>query len=556
MRWWCVVVVVVAMMIPGSAGAQSSFVEVLIPLPDEVALAGDLYVPEGGGSWPTLLIMTPYGKQLFRPDQRGLPFGTDDYAWLVVDWRGYGASGGEPLGSNGEDGSAVVEWIAAQSWSDGHVGMWGSSALGVIQSHTAVEQAKLADPHLDACVPQFADFRRDYEQYFPGGVLKWEYSLFHAFMGYIDWDLWLDHSSHDPFWTLIEAAGDLAGDIETPMLLVAGWYDLDTREVLWGWDQLTNHSDASHRNDHRFLIGPWTHADENDLTQGELEYPRAVGTAHDAALAFFDHWVRGIEPAEPTPRVRWYEMGAERWHDAESWPPELPTLRTWFLHPDRSLSTEASGIGSLTYGVDPDDPSPTVGGPRTSILEVLEGPADLRFEVENRSDALVLTSEPLERSLTIAGAPEVRLWLSTDGLDTDVMVRLTDVHPDGRSMFVVDGARRARFRDGFDTEVLMNPGVPAEIPVVLQPTAITVQAGHRLRLVITSTNHPRFHINPNDGGDPYDPDAVPRVATNTVFTGPDHPSRLILPTIDTGWAFGDGFETGDGIAWSLVVGDR
>jgi putative CocE/NonD family hydrolase len=133
------------------------------------------------------------------------------------------------------------------------------------------------------------------------------------------------------------------------------------------------------------------------------------------------------------------------------------------------------------------------------------------------------------------------------------MVRLTDVHPDGRSMFVVDGARRARFRDSLENEVLMTPGVPAEIPVVLQPTAITFQEGHRLRLVITSSNYPRFHVNPNDGGDPYDPYAVPRTATNTVWTGPDHQSRLILPVIATDGMFVDGFEDGDAGAWSVLV---
>ena len=551
-RWWIGLAIVT---FSTAAWGQLPYVEVSIPMSDEVELSGDLYLPEGDGHWPTLLIMTPYGKQVARPDARGLPFGTADYAWLVVDWRGYGASGGEPLSSNGADGSAVVEWIADQAWSDGHVGMWGSSALGVIQFHTAVEQAKLSDPHLDACVPQFADSGSDYEQHYPGGVLKWEYSLFYDFMGYLDWTMLLEHPSHDQFWTFVETVGDIAADIETPMLLVGGWYDLDTREILLGWDQLANHSDASHQDDHRFVIGPWTHAGEDLLEQGELEYPQAVGAAHGAALAFFDRWLRGIPPDEETPRVRWYEMGAERWHDGEVWPPEPPNPETWFIQPDGRLNGVEAETGSMSFTVDPNDPSPTLGGPRTSFLEVLDGPADLRFEVESRPDALVLTSAPLERSVTVAGAPEVRLWLSTDGLDTDVMVRLTDVHPDGRSMFVVDGARRARFRDSLENEALMTPGVPAEIPVLLQPTALTFQEGHRLRVVITSSNYPRFHVNPNDGGDPYDENAVPRVATNTLWTGPDHRSRLILPVIDANWAFADGFEDGDTGAWSEVLAD-
>ena len=91
-----------------SGWAQTTFVEVTVPMADGVLLAGDLYLPSGDGPWPTILVMTPYGKQVYRPDARGLPFDTPDYAWLMVDWRGYGASGGEPLGSNGEDGSTVA----------------------------------------------------------------------------------------------------------------------------------------------------------------------------------------------------------------------------------------------------------------------------------------------------------------------------------------------------------------------------------------------------------------------------------------------------------------
>jgi len=516
---------------------------VAVPMRDGVELVADLWLPDTGpGPWATILVMTPYGRGRFVDS--GLPLPTDDYAWVIVDWRGYGDSPGTPLSSNGLDGYDAVEWIAAQPFSDGKVGMHGSSALGVVQFQTAREHP----PHLRACVPQFADMQRDYQQFYLGGVLKWEYALIQAFFGYIDLDLWLDHPSHDWFWDLLESSGDYADELATPMLLVAGWYDLDTRGVLWGWEQLVTRSDPAVRGEHRLLVGPWTHADEDSVEQGELSYPAAAGVADLEALAFLDRWLRGVETVSDPP-VRWFELGADRWRWSEAWPPDGLDAVGWRLDADGTVGPALpADPGEVVFTADPADPSPTVGGPRSSLVPVLEGPADLRLEVEARSDAVLFTSDPATAPLTIAGSPVVRLRLVSDRLDTDLMVRMTDVYPDGRSMLLVDGTRRARFRDGYEIEDLLVPGVAAWVEVELEPLAWTLRPGHRLRLVVTSANSPRFHVNPNDGGPLYDDGANPLVVENRILIGPTDGSILELPVL-TG-LFADGFESGDAEAWS------
>ena len=253
-------------------------------------------------------------------------------------------------------------------------------------------------------------------------------------------------------------------------------------------------------------------------------------------------------------RVRWFEMGHDKLQTAASWPLPEVSERGFHLLPSNRLGEEAPPWGDpvvLLTG-DPADPSPTRGGPR-ALPGALDGPADLAAVVEARGDALLFTTDPLTEALTLAGAPRLELILDSDRLDTDVMARLTDVYPDGRSIFVTDGARRARFRTGFAPadEELLTPGVPVPLEIELEPTGLTLLPGHRLRLVLTTSNWPRFDVNENDGGPLYDPGATPRVVTNQIHLGTVAPSVLVLP-IRPQDLFADGFESGDLGAWQTT----
>ena len=144
---------------------------------------------------------------------------------------------------------------------------------------------------------------------------------------------------------------------------------------------------------------------------------------------------------------------------------------------------------------------------------------------------MLFSSEILDAPVAVTGTPEVRLFVSSDCPDTDFMVRLTDVYPDGRSMLVADGAAKGRLRNGFDHEDMMDPNEVYEIVVRLPAVAMSFEAGHRIRAVVSSSNAPRFSKNPNTDDPIGASDATAQVATNTLYFGGDQPARLVLPVV-------------------------
>lgn len=509
-----------------SAQALERF-DARIPMRDGKWLAADVYLPDRTQPWPTVLIMTPYGRTIYRSE--GIPLDMEHYAYVVVDWRGYFGSwrARNPEASNGEDGYDCVEWIATQPWSNTRVGMWGSSALGVIQFETAREQP----PHLQVCVPRVADYITDYNQYYPGGVLREEYVDFLGLYYGLE-SIILAHPSRDRYWRATELLTGVTRDYGVPMLMMSGWYDLDPTGIISAFERLRNGSKPAVRDQHRLLMGPWTHGGLETATQGELTFNNAARTAEAAAVAFLDHYLRDLPLNLPTDdAIGWYEMGTNRWRSTDQWPPAGVRNVPLYLQPDATLTTAPPTVADAasTLNYDPRDPSPTHGG--NVLRGAPVGPRDQRAIVESRGDNLIFTTEPLDTDVTIAGAGRVTLFVSTDRLDTDFMVRLTEVYPDGTSMLITDGAIRGRFREGVEREVLMNPGEIVPVEIVLPDTAATFRAGHRIRIIITSSNFPRFHANPNDGGPLYDRNAQPVPALNSVYHDATRPSKITLPVL-------------------------
>lgn len=497
-----------------------------IPMRDGKRLSADVYLPPGDGPWPIILIQTPYNKNVYRAS--GLPLDTEDYGFVIVDWRGYWGSilAASPDATRGEDGYDTVEWIAAQSWSDGNVGTWGASALGVAQFDTAREQP----PHLKACVPIVSSFQVHYQQYFKGGVLREEYVRF-LDLYYGIGELLLSHPTFDEYWWTVELLTDETRSINVPMFIQGGWFDLDTPNVISAFQKLSARSARGVRDDHRLLIGPWTHSGVDQADQGELSYPEATGAAARASLEFFDFWLRDTGDGIPNPPIAYFDLGSHTWARTSVWPPASTVEASLYLHEDGVLRLKASTATESwrEFPYDPLDPSPTWGGSNLNNDIAPTGPRDQRVMVESRDDVLTYTSRTFAADATIAGPIEAVLYVSSDQLDSDFMVRVTDVYPDGRSMLVVDGARRGRLRDGYGLERLMEPGEIYEIVVPIPDTSITIPAGHRIRIDITSSNYPRFDANPNDGGPMYDRDATPTFTINRIYHDATHRSRIVIP---------------------------
>ncbi|HGJ67370.1 TPA: CocE/NonD family hydrolase [bacterium] len=180
----------------------------------------------------------------------------------------------------------------------------------------------------------------------------------------------------------------------------------------------------------------------------------------------------------------------------------------------------------ISYRYDPNDPVPTLGG---AELYDPKGPMDQR-SIENRPDVVLFTSEALEQPLEVVGSLKVKLWASSDAPDTDFTAKLCDVYPDGRSILVADGIIRACHRNSFEKRELLESGKIYEFEIDLWDTAILFSKGHKIRVVISSSNAPRFEPNPNTGK-PSGLDDETRIATNTIYFSKEYPSCIILPVV-------------------------
>ena len=536
--------------ISSASFSQLSWETVEVPMSDGYGLAADIYIPTNWETGPVILVQTPYNKDFYH--LIGLPVGTgfnqdeSNYVYVIMDWRGfYGSAEDAYVGSptRGEDGYDCVQWIASQPWCDGHVGTWGPSALGRIQYQTARENP----PNLTCMVPLVAGPQYNYQEYYPGGVYRTEYVEQLDNLGFGISPLLLANPYYNLLWTFSENDTMYPEDIHVPTFMIGGWYDHNVEVMMDFFSELQVNSPSEVQDQHRLLFGPWVHggigfSQVGSALQGELEYPGAQGWNDSLAMAFFDFHMRGINNGwDLTPAVRYFQMGDDEWLEAGSWPVPGTTPVALYLHNDLGLSTSPpnSFDGVLSFQYNPEDPSPTVGGPTLSS-DLEQGPYDQAPLVESRNDLLSFTTPILAGDAVVKGTVEVHLKVGSSTPDTDFSGRLCDVYPDGRSMLVADGIFRMRFKNGFTAtdESFMQESEVYACDFNFPNTAITFKEGHRIRLDITSSNYPRFNRNMNTGEAMYpgpsgDTLVNPLVATNSVYALADVQSYIVLPLAGT-----------------------
>ena len=405
--------------------------------------------------------------------------------------------------------------------------MWGISAIGAVQYQTAKEHP----PHLVCAVPIVANYKQQYQRYYRGGVRRKEYVRTLGLLGYNIGNI-LAHPLYDNLWKYAELVTTYPQEIDVPMLLMAGWYDHHSYSdgIFCIFNELRTLGGINGREHHKLIIGPWHHLHIGEAAQGQLEYPNAAGVPETEVLNFFDYWLRDIPNGyDNLPVVRYFQMGTNEWLSNESYPLDNVTPTYFYLFPAGVLS-ESNPVDTCppdSFYYDPRNPSPTIGGAEISYF-LLHGPYDQRWLVESRDDVVVFSTKVLEKDLVVAGEVKVQLYVSSNCLDSDFSVRLCDVYPDGRSMLVMDGIRRMRFRDSFEQEKLMTPGEIYQLNIELPHTALTFLQGHQVRLCISSSNYPRFDINLNNGGALYMPGDT-LIALNRIYHDVNFPSALLLP---------------------------
>ncbi len=531
------VVITLFLISPCVTHAQLNPLQAQIPMRDGQTLAADVYLPSDQSTYPVILIQTPYNKNLYHlslPLNIGLDIASSPYAVVILDWRCfYGST--NACNSNvahGQDGYDAVEWIAAQDWCNGKVGTWGPSALGDVQFLTAREHP----PHLVCAVPVVASPQTRYGQFYPGGVALPEYLQTLNMLFGDAFVLVAQNPYYNLVWQFTENSTFYPSEIEIPMLHIGGWFDHNTEDVLTWFQAIRMQSPAAGAQ--WLLMGPWTHSGTGAVTQGDLDFPEAANTNNVYARAFFDHYLRDIDNGwEATTPVTYFQMGDSKWLASTTFPPDGETEdEQYYLRQDMSLSPMLSGSAqTMSFDYDPEDPSPTVGG-KTLSQDLDQGPYDQAPLVESRNDNLIFTTPVLTDDLPVKGRIRVKLYVSSDRFDTDIALRLTEVYPDGRSIALGQIVQRMRFRTGYtmNDETLMQPDDVYEINVEFDDLANTFKAGHRIRLIITSSNYPWFNRNMNNGMEMYpnnnlDTVVNPLVAHNHIHLQGIYPSEVVFP---------------------------
>jgi putative CocE/NonD family hydrolase len=336
---------------------------------------------------------------------------------------------------------------------------------------------------------------------------------------------------------------DLYERVRADTFHIGGWYDIFTPGTLDQYAAMREVAERTGRRAPHLLIGPWTHSSYLGNT-GQLDFgPAASGAVLDGRgglngehLRWFDTTLKGDEAAlADTAPVRLFVMGDNRWRAFDRYPVPDTRVQDWHLHPGGGLArTAAPDSEPDAYVYDPSDPVPTVGGSTMLAPTLPPGPFDQR-NIEARPDVLSYTSTPLDEPYTVLGAVSVTLYAASSARDTDFVARLVDVHPDGRAINVVDGIIRASARDTYpapgvvrqQAPSLLEPDQPYRFCIDLWATGITFLPGHRIRVDVTSSSHPRWIRHTNTAVDPVDATELV-VARQRVFHDPARPSRLHL----------------------------
>lgn len=384
-----------------------------------------------------------------------------------------------------------------------------------------------------------------------------------------DYEAWLVEAmargeDHD-FWRNMGSSvvDHVAAFADVPVYHVTGWYDS------WGTQVANlNYVELSRakKSPQRLIVGPWTHGGQGLSFSGIAEFGEAAVVEMNALrLRWFDRWLKGLDNGvDRDPPVRLFVMGggdARRtpegrvlvggaWRDEREWPLARTVPTPYYVHGDGTLSSrrpEASG-GSTTFRFDPQRPVPTIGGNVSSEgALMLRGAQDQRCRPEiwlcdnalplsARNDVLVFQTPPLEQDLEITGRLVVTVWAASSAPDTDFTAKLVDVYPPSRDfpqglhLNVADSIVRGRFRKGTARAELLTPGQPSAFTIEMYPTSLLVKRGHRLRLDVSSSNFPRFDVNPNTG-EPLNGNRRWAVAENTIFHDATRPTHIVLPVI-------------------------
>lgn len=584
-----------------------------VAMRDGVNLATDVYLPVKDGAvvpgrHPVILTRLPYNKNGAK--KLGEYYAENGYVFVAQDCRGRYASEGtwHWMTDDGRDGVDCAKWIGQQPWSNGKIGMIGTSYVGGTQHAMALEGA----PELATVIPVDAVSNCGVQSMRNAGAFEmrfWNWIILNAARGsnaakdpataavlkemvdqrheYLnhlplrpgttplklapEYESWLtdamQHGANDAFWAQNNILENASRYQDIPVYLVGGWYDS------WAGNTTANFAALSKvlKSPVYLIMGPWIHGAQAKSSHGQVDFGPEAAVADELAWRkeWYDHWLKGLDnsvgKAAPfaTP-VRLFVMGTGdghktekgllhhggQWREEKEWPLARAKTTPFYFHSAGGLSTQkpAAAQDATSYVFDPQNPVPSIGGSVSSGDDILlQGAWDQKggphvwnwskpLPLSARNDIVVFQTEPLAEDTEVTGEIEVKLWISSDAPDTDFTAKLVDVYPPsadwpgGFDLNITDGILRARFRDSLKEEKLMQPGQIYPVTVRLYPTSNVFKKGHRIRVDISSSNFPRFDINPNTG-EPLSQHRRVQKAVNTLHHDAAHLSHIALPLI-------------------------
>jgi len=551
------------------------FFDTYVEMSDGALLYTRVYLPDpdiwGPGPYPVILSRTPYGIGTPGSDPTTWPVDVQlGYVRVDQDTRGrYFSQGLDRLFyDDTSDGYDAVDWIAAQEWCDGNIGAYGYSAPGI----TAFLAAGEPHPNLKAIAPLSSSGNLMTDLTFEGGAFRGDsllwgigqtagglstvpgghqdllgispsdwmthtmmlYGLLGNLLGYASYptapgSYWMHLPWYDfhPSYTTMQPYGNeiishpdqdawrdsykVYDTVEVPTLLATGWYDFFQRCQINDFVTLQDRDIPV-----KLVVGPGTHGTPPPIPVYE----------------WFDYWLKGLDNGiMDEPPIQYYCLEADEWRWANEWPPEEVEYVDYYLHEGGVLSSdEPTGWEEpASYTYDPMDPVITRGG---ANLMLSSGSLDQTPVVLGRDDILTYTGSPLAEEVEVAGPLTVVLSASSNCADTDFTAKVIDICPTGELMLVADGIIRARYRDSMATPELMEPGEVYTITFDIGNIDYLFEAGHSIRVDISSSNFPKYERNLNTGGELYT-ETEWTVAENTIYHDAANPSYIMLPVVPT-----------------------
>lgn len=515
----------------------------MIPMRDGARLSAYVYFPESKGPWPVVFeqryaIITGAGsrKELAALAQKGYVAARVNFRGAQLSegvWQGYRALAWGEL----RDGYDLCEWFATQSWSNGKVGTFGGSQGGFAQNFLAVTHP----PHLVCQYMTDTGLSLFQEGYRIGGITR--PNRFKAMDDVARNPAdnralmaeWFRHSVYDAYWRDEDCSLHFR-EMNVPCFTIGSWYDFMSVGSIQSFIGRQHKGGPKSRGQQQLVLGPWLHGGLPKSNKiGELVFPenaRFDTTSH--MIRWFDHYLKGIaNGVEKDPPVRYYVMGAvgepgapgNDWRTSSNWPVRA-TQTAYYLHEDGGLNIQKprEPKSSTSYQSDPLHPMEIPG---TSF----PGARDAR-NFEKQKEVRTFTTAPLTEPVEWTGKVRAELFVSSTAKDTDFIVRITDVYPDGRSILITDYVRRARFRDGWEKETLMEPGRVYNIGFDVGSLSQIFNRRHRIRVTVASTGAPFIEPNPQTG-EPltveFPTNAV--TASNTIFHQRHEASHILAPVV-------------------------